>query len=462
MNIIGARRAVSWGAAPALLASVALLVVLIAALVGVSSRHGIATGPVLATLTLGPGANGLALDTRAGRAIVGGDRGGHAYVVDTRTATLLRTVTIGPALSGPTANWPMVGPEPIIVVDEQDGRAFVSPPPFGPPPRGLSMIDTGSGRLLATIPYAGFSGPWFAVDARSRHLFMLDNPSRSEQVRVYDARGGRLLRVTFFDMPPFLPSGISWSGDTVPVAVDARNGRVFVSRQISNAVSMLDAPGGRLLRTTTIAPLPAGATSINVTSPIVDERDERVFVASADRGTVTTLDARDGRVLRSVRLVPYADNPVVDGVTGRVFVAASNGIAMLDARSGRLESRLSGPSGLPGWGGPPAIDGATGDVLVADNARRVVDVFDGRRGRLLRMLRAGGDVGGFTVDAPAGRVYVLSSGYFDPRKRTFTGPALLRVFGERTGRLLRAIALGVGSARRVYIDDWGATRSRIA
>jgi DNA-binding beta-propeller fold protein YncE len=426
---------------------VALLIALITALVGVSSRHGTATGPVLATLTLGPVVAGVALDTRAGRAVVGSDFAGRAYVVDTRAGTLLRTIAVAPAT---TVNRPMVSPGTAIVMDEQDGRAFVGSPSYGPPPHGLSIIDTGSGLLLATIPYRSIVGPWFAADPRSHRLFTLDGPGRVEQVRVYDTRDGHLVRVVPLDMPPSLSSGMSWGGDTVPVAVDTRNGRVFVGRQTSNGVSTVDEARGRLLRTTTIAPLLAAANSINVTSPIVDEHDDRVFVASGDGGTVSTLDARSGRVLRSVRVGQYASNPVIDSVTRRVFVAAGGGLVVLDARSGRLLSRSSQPAG---WGQSPVVDGRSGNVLIIDELRRTVGVYDGARGRLLRSWHAGGRPRGVAVDGPAGRVYVLdNSGGFDPIRRTYTGAALLRVFDERTGRPVRAIALGPGFADRVYID----------
>jgi len=355
---------------------VALLIALITALVGVSSRHGTATGPVLATLTLGPVVAGVALDTRAGRAVVGSDFAGRAYVVDTRAGTLLRTIAVAPAT---TVNRPMVSPGTAIVMDEQDGRAFVGSPSYGPPPHGLSIIDTGSGLLLATIPYRSIVGPWFAADPRSHRLFTLDGPGRVEQVRVYDTRDGHLVRVVPLDMPPSLSSGMSWGGDTVPVAVDTRNGRVFVGRQTSNGVSTVDEARGRLLRTTTIAPLLAAANSINVTSPIVDEHDDRVFVASGDGGTVSTLDARSGRVLRSVRVGQYASNPVIDSVTRRVFVAAGGGLVVLDARSGRLLSRSSQPAD---WGQSPVVDGRSGNVLIIDELRRTVGVYDGARGRL--------------------------------------------------------------------------------
>jgi len=443
--MVMARRATVRGIAAILL----LLAALVGAVTALSPRQGAATGAVLATLTLGPGASGLALDTRTERAIVGVDHAGHAYIVDTRTATLLRTIAVPLAGASSALNRPMIGAESLVGVDERDGWAFVAPPQFGPPPRGLSIIDTGSGRLLASIPYHGFSGPWFAMDPRSRHLFTLDNPARVEQARVYDARSGHLIRVVSLDMPPFLPSGLGWSGDTVPVAVDAREGRVLVSRQTSNAVSMLDTSTGRLLRTVTIAPLQAGATSIQLMSLIVDERDGRVFVVSADRGTVTTLDARSGRLLRSVFVGQFTGGPVVDSATRRVFVVGGKRFSVLDARSGRLVSRSSGRSG---WVGPPVVDEQSGVVLLTDVARRTVDVVDGMRGRVLRSLRTGFAPGSVAVDGRSGHVYVLDGGAFDPRRQVFTGTALLRVFDERTGRLLRAIALGPGFGRRIDID----------
>jgi YVTN family beta-propeller protein len=265
----------------------------------------------------------------------------------------------------------------VIVLDEQTGRAFVCNG------GSVSMIDAASGRLLSAIPLPGATGHWLAVDPRSRHLFVFSNSMPFEAVSVLDAGSGRLLRRLVLGEPSAqsiqstsLPNGIS------PLAVDPRDARVFVGHFFSNRLSVLDARSGQLVRTVTVGLQPVGST-ITVHGPIVDERTRRVFVGDADSGTVTTLDAVSGQIVRTVRVGPSLPALVVDTRTGRIVAFTARGVSVLDAMSGRLlhTTRLD----LVALANP-VVDERTGTVFALDFAHQGVDMFDGTRGRLLRTV----------------------------------------------------------------------------
>lgn len=135
------------------------------------------TGTVLQTVTVGRAPDFALVDERTGRVFVLNFGSGTVSVLDTDRGTLLRTtrVALGPNAAG---------------VDEQTGRVFVS----SLSPRGVhglvQVLDARSGRLLGSVPVGAYPGV-FAVDERTGHVFIVSN----ESTRMLDATSGRLLRI---------------------------------------------------------------------------------------------------------------------------------------------------------------------------------------------------------------------------------------------------------------------------
>jgi YVTN family beta-propeller protein len=108
------------------------------------------------------------------------------------------------------------------------------------------------------------------------------------------------------------------------LALDETTGRAFVASP-GSSVSVLNATSGAVLRTVVAGKL--------LRTVAVDERDGRVFVADYGGGSVSVLDAHSGRIVRTVAVGrgPYA--LAVDQGTHRVFVANYDGgtVSVLDA-----------------------------------------------------------------------------------------------------------------------------------
>lgn len=170
------------------------------------------------------GRRSLAADERTGRTFIGtvifgpnGALSGGVAVFDTRTGTLLRTVAV-PAPPGD------------LVVDEQDGRVFISglglTNAYAPPRLHagvVTMLDANSGAVLHSSTVGVAPGP-LAVDARHHHVLVVTggavdaagNPSGAGTVAVLDARSGAVVRTITAGMAP---------GD---IALDERANRAFV------------------------------------------------------------------------------------------------------------------------------------------------------------------------------------------------------------------------------------------
>src|SRR5207248_3076665 len=149
---------------------------------------------------VGPFAFAVAVDKRAGRALVvsasadswnGAPTGqGRVSVLDARTGALLRTVNVGPG-------------SVTLAVDERAGHAFVAntgriqwyhnadgTDSYRAVNPSLSLLDTRTGRVLRTITLGGQVPYALAVDARTSRVFVAtgppppNTPGQSGNVRV--------------------------------------------------------------------------------------------------------------------------------------------------------------------------------------------------------------------------------------------------------------------------------------
>ena len=172
----------------------------------------------------------------------------------------------------------------------------------------------------------------------------------------------------------------------------------------------------------------------------------RLGSAASDARTITAgqsiysmaLDARSGRAV----LTRWANSARVQ---------------MLDTRSGTLGRPIAlGTSPWLIFVSSMVLDEATGHIFVltahfASTARTrdAVRMLDERSGRLLRatpVLLGAGFPGQLALDAPAHRVFLLSSRLLLRPTRIFSsGLATVRVFDTVSGRLLRTVAISPSS-----------------
>src|SRR5207248_11777698 len=170
-------------------------------------------------------------------------------------------------------------------------------------------------------------------------------------VSKLDARSGRVLRTLGVGDAP------------VALAIDERSGRVFVVNEGPehdgfpigpSSISVLDAGTGTVLRTITVG--------YRARALAIDERQGHVFVANSGTDTVSMLDARSGSILRTTTVGTAPLALAVNERTGRLFIAnnGDNSVSVLDTTTGRVERTVSVGAGP----GAVAVDEGANDVVV--------------------------------------------------------------------------------------------------
>ncbi len=401
----------------------------------------IATASGFPSLTLAPG----------NRALLTDPVGGRVQVVDTTTGRVIGTLATGR---------PILGPWVPSSVDGRLHRAFVSwpaPPRAGGGTVTIAAIDLTSGRLLGSVtlsppPLSFMMNTYLAADARRHRLFVLSSRAPMSSLLTLDTTHLRLLRTVA--LSAWRGGGGSWGLDGPPLAVDEATGRVFAGRIDEEAVAVLDATSGRLLRTVALppaAPVPGGPY-VQVACPLIDPDRARVYIPNPAARTFTILDARTGGIVRAVHLAFQPARPIVDAA-GRVFLPSQSqdGYALIDARSGRL-LRTHAPGGAPAVVAV-ALDEGRQRVFVADNTGGTVAVDDLRTGRTLRTVGVGLHLSGLVFDRRRDRVLVTNAGPCCANGQ-YTGNGSLVVLDGANGRVLRTIPLGRGP-QQPLLDEAG-------
>jgi len=363
-----------------------ILLTLLAAVGGVASYVRRQANFIVGTVTVGSNPiYTLTLDERRGRVFVVNRQDGALSVLDARTGTLLRTVTIAP---NSVYAW--------LAPPTRAGRLFVSDYETGT----ITMLDAQTGAILRTVTDSGDRG--LAVDERTNQVFV----ASASDVVVLDARSGVMRRHVPACSQPFA------------VALSTRTEHVFV-RCNDSTIAMLDARTGRLLRVT---PDQSGQSGFIV----VDERTNCVFAGFGNTPTVDMLDARTGAYLRAIALDPTGP-PTVDARTGRVYITLGDAgafgppphkseIAIIDGQTGAILRRIPvhlNPVSL-------AIDPGTGYLLVGSVGALqpgsdspigagTVSVLDSRRGRILRTVQVGITPADIAIDVQTKRALVVNS-----------------------------------------------------
>jgi hypothetical protein len=204
-----------------------------------------------------------------------------------------------------------------MAVDPQLGRLFVVDRTGI-----LRILDVHTLKQLSSRHVSGGAAQ-LAVDTRAGRVLVLDTVAGT--VTTVDSTRGTVVAVASVDP------------DASGIQVDEHTGHVFVEsigtsgfgleRAGPGSVSMLDAAGGRLLRTIPVGSLPFGAA--------LDATHHRLFVSSFDStaigsGRVQVLDTANGTLLRTI-VVPTS--PFSITVDARQEHLAVTGLSGSDAQS---------------------------------------------------------------------------------------------------------------------------------
>jgi len=394
-----------------------------------------------------------------------------------------------------------------LVVDAPAGHVYATLyDPSGPEIRVLDGARTARGyRFGATTD--GF-GPLSVEPGTGRLYAVQPSPDRqSTRVNLLDARQGTRLATAIVPLSPNYPGGVAVGGGVVVLGGGGDQHCIGpwprTCAAAGGGVAILDAASDRLRH---VLHVPDGAWAVGV-----DTRAHHVIVAGATGNgapiVIRVFDAASGRLVRRTtfnapNLMPQ--RMVVDGATGRAFIAAGSlyGRPFPGAPPGGAVLVLDTRTGMPvrtiTLGSPAtdiAMDHTTGRVFVTDRGptRYVQTAFpngasmgmsmaigagllhtlNARTGVTISTAPLGIGPGSIAVDERRGRVYVTHTGSHDGGGSSngvpiviaapVTGPGGVSVVDARTGRVLRTLALGVAPGpivlddrtRQVFIGDGG-------
>jgi len=188
------------------------------------------TGDVKRTVMVGRGAGAIAVDEKTARVFVTCEDSHSVSVLDARTGAVLKTIGVG---------FPRA-----VAVDEKAGRVVVA----NAAPATVSLLDATSGAVLHTLEVGG-APDGVAIDARTSRAFVTGTgrndalyrqlrssglfkalPYDAGYVTVLDTGSGRILHTVH----------VGLSGEK-GAAVDGHTGHAFITDITSNSVDMLDA-----------------------------------------------------------------------------------------------------------------------------------------------------------------------------------------------------------------------------
>jgi len=404
-----------------------VVVVLLCAVVGIIASHRSRTEIVSRTITIRHMAQDLVLDPRAERLFVASaDASGSGILdmIEPTTGLRSRAATLPDA------------PQALAIAPLLH-HLFVS---HGV---SVSMIDTSNGRLLRTITV--IAGPTTMeiqhADASQYRIVTTAKPltnlimdkhtdqifgivAGGAQVVVIDARTGDLRRVIPVD------------GNVQSMALDGHFGRLIVTGT-SNAtgaglttacVRIIDTRSFQVLHTVAV-PTPSDLS----VAPSLDETHARAFISirpwllggpptlSQGMGRVMAIDTRTGAVLYTTRLNGIGTLVSTDDHSGYTLVAVAQ-----SSRSIGVTTTNSGTT-------------ATFSTITP-NGPGIIDVLDGRSGRMVQRVKVAETPVAMSVDGEHGRVFVLEID-------SSTGRSSVDVIDTRGGHVVQAMPVGAGGGR---------------
>jgi len=278
--------------------------------VSVVAISGLSARPTARTVTVGLAPVAATVDEQTHRAFVANYGDASLSVLDAHSGAHLATIAVPPLPS-------------LLAIASAAGRLYVGTDTSDAAGHTIvTVLDTANGQRLRTVA-VGAGASAIAVQQPTGHVFVANEGDNS--VSMLDARSGRVLRTLGVGDVP------------VALAIDDRSGRVFVVNEGPerdgfpigpSSISLLDADTGAVLRTVTVG---YGARAL-----AIDERQGHVFVANRGTDTVSMLNARSGSILRTTTVGTTPLALAVNERTGRLFIAnnGDNSVSVLDTATG--------------------------------------------------------------------------------------------------------------------------------
>lgn len=184
------------------------------------------------------------------------------------------------------------------------------------------------------------------------------------------------------------------------LALDASTGRLYVSNESGNSVSVVDTVSGSV-----VATIPVGAAPQSVA---VNSATHRVYVSNSGDASLTVLDGTSESVIATL---PVGGRGVaVDEATNLAYAVSAGALSVVDGASNAVVAVVSVPPG--GSWSAVAIDSRTRRIYVSNVNDHTLSVLDAGSYALVNTIWTGGEVRfGLIVDVAANRIYAAVHEY---------------------------------------------------
>ena len=250
----------------------------------------------------------------------------------------------------------------------------------------VSVIDTSTNTVLATIPVIGSSPGGVAVNPAGTRVYVTNAPS--DNVSVIDTSSNTVVAIVELG-PQNLPEGL---------AVKPDGTRVYVANQDSNSVSVINTSTNTVVATVGVGVEPFGVA--------VKPDGTRAYITNFSYNTMSVIDTSNNTVLATVPAGSAPRGVAVNPAGTRAYVADSfgNNVSVIDTSNYTIVAGV--PVGSEPWGVAVKPDGTR--VYVTNTASASVSVIDTSSNTVVATVPVGATPYGVEVTPDGSRAYVAN------------------------------------------------------
>jgi RHS repeat-associated protein len=284
-----------------------------------------ASNAVLATIGVGAGPIGVAVNPAGSRVYTANDNANTVSVIDTASNSVIATVPV-PA-------------DPInLAVNPAGTRLYVTSYASA----SVSVLDTSTNVVIATIPVGGYPRT-IAISPDGSRVYVPN--SGGNTVSVIDAGSNTVLTT--------IPVG----SDPYGIALNAAGTRAYVANWLGNTVSIIDTSTN-----TVVATVPVGSHPFGVA---LNPSGTRVYVANTDSNNLSVIDAATNTVAGIIAtghypsIQPSSIVPPFSGATTGVAFTDTYPAGLVNTASASLATTCGGTVTAANGGSSVALSGGT-------------------------------------------------------------------------------------------------------
>ena len=284
-----------------------------------------ASNAVVATIGVGLGPAGVAVNLAGTRVYVSNLASNSLSVVDTATNAVIATTLVGATPSG-------------VAVNAIGTRVYVA----NSDSNNVSVIDTATNAVVATIAVGKYP-VGVAVSPSGSRIYVANSDSNS--ISVIDAATNAVVATIPFNSSP------------QAIAVDPAGARLYVT---ADSVSVIDTATNSAVGSIVVGTSPVGV--------VVNAAGTRAYVANGESNNVSVIDTVVNTVVATVTVGATPVGLAVNRSGTRVYVAnfGSNNVSVLDAGTNNVIATIGvglSPLALGQFIGPDVVTPPTGPEL---------------------------------------------------------------------------------------------------